>query len=95
MPTMSNDTPPNDPLASAGKALSDFAAGPVASAASSIETAMDRAFTAMENSIARAVVSGKASLTDLVSTVLSSLDRISTQQFVTQPLESALSQIVT
>ncbi|MDR3527319.1 MAG: phage tail tape measure C-terminal domain-containing protein [Rhizomicrobium sp.] len=85
---------PNDPLTGAGQALSDFAAGPVESAARSIESSMDRAFTAMENAIARAVVAGKASLADLVTTVIASLDKIGTQQFVTQPLENVLSQVV-
>lgn len=84
----------NDSLDSAAQELSDFAAGPVSSAARSIEDSMDRAFTAMERSIARAVVSGKASFADLVTSVLSSLDRIATQQFVTQPLENVLSQLV-
>ena len=84
----------NDSLDNAGQALTDFASGPVTSAARTIEDAFDRAFTAMERSIARAVVSGKTSFADLASSVLASLARIGTQQFVTQPLENVLSQVV-
>jgi len=84
----------NDSLDNAGQALADFAAGPVTAATRSIESAVDRTFTAMEYAIARAVVSGKTSMTDFVSSVLSSLDQIAARQYVTQPLENVLSQVV-
>jgi len=83
----------NDSLDNAGQALADFAAGPVTAATRSIESAVDRTFTAMEHAIARAVVSGKTSMTDFVSSVLSSLDQIAARQYVTQPLENVLSQV--
>jgi len=85
---------PNDSIDTAAKDLADFASGPVTNVARSIEEAMDRAFSAMERSIARAVVTGKASFADLATSVLASLERLAVQQFVTPPLESALSQIV-
>jgi phage-related minor tail protein len=86
---------PNDTLDTAAQELANFAAGPVANAARSIELSMDRAFTAMERAIARAVTTGKTSFADLVTSVFASADRIATQQFVTQPLENVMSQIVT
>ena len=85
----------NEPtLDSAAKALTDFANGPVVSATRSIEQAVDRTFTAMENSIARAVVSGKASMDDFVASVLASFDRLAVKDYMLSPLEGALSGIV-
>jgi phage-related minor tail protein len=86
---------PNDnTLDSAGKALADFAAGPVAAATRTIEQSVDRTFTAMENSIARAVVSGKASIDDFVASVLASFDRLAVKQFMLSPLEDVASSLV-
>jgi phage-related minor tail protein len=85
----------DDPLESAAAALQDFAAGPVTAATRSIETAIDRTFTAFEHSVARAVVSGKASFGDFVTSVLSDLDRLAANQYLTQPLEGLISQAVT
>jgi phage-related minor tail protein len=84
---------PNDTLDKAADELFDFAAGPVTAATRSIEESVDRAFSTMERSIARAVVSGKTSMADFVSSVLSSLDRLATNQFITQPLENLMSQV--
>jgi phage-related minor tail protein len=81
-------------LDSAAKALTDFASGPVVSATRSIEQTIDRTFTSMENAIARAVVSGKASMADFVASALSSLDRLAVKDYVLSPLESALSSVV-
>ena len=83
----------NDPLQSAADSLADFASGPVTAATRTIEDAVDRTFTAMDRAISRAVVSGKLSIGDFVTAVLTDLDRIATRQFVTQPLESLLSQV--
>jgi phage-related minor tail protein len=86
---------PNDPkLDSAAQALNDFAAGPVVNATRSIEQAVDRTFTAMENAIARAVVSGKASMEDFVASVLASFDRLAVKQYLLAPLEGVFSGMV-
>lgn len=85
----------NDQLDKAGDELADFASGPVASAARSIESTIDSTFTAMERAIARAVVSGKSSISEFASSVLTSLSSLGTSQYVTQPLENMLSQVVT
>ena len=81
-------------LDGAGKALADFASGPVTSATRAIEQAIDRTFTSMETAIARAVVSGKASMADFVASVVASLDRLAVKEFVLSPLESVLSSVV-
>lgn len=85
----------NEDLDKAGKALADFAAGPVDSATRAIEQTIDRTFRAMENSIARAVISGKASMNDFVVSAISSLERLAVRQYILPPLESALGAIVT
>jgi phage-related minor tail protein len=85
----------NEPtLDSAGKALSDFASGPVVSATRSIEEAVSRTFSSMETSIARAVTTGKASMSDFVSSVLSSLDRLAARQYIAAPLENLVGDLV-
>ena len=75
-------------------ALADFASGPVTTATRSIEQAVDRTFTAMENSIARAVVSGKSSIEDFVASVLASLDRLAVKEFMLAPLEEAVGGLI-
>ena len=80
-------------LDAAGKALADFADGPVASAARSIEETIDRTFTAMENAIARAVVSGKGSIEDFVASALTALDRLAIKDAVIQPLEGVIANV--
>jgi phage-related minor tail protein len=86
---------PNEPtLDSAAAALTDFANGPVTSATRTIEQAVDRTFTSMENAIARAVVSGKASMADFVASVVASLERLAVKEFILSPLESALGAVV-
>lgn len=81
-------------LDAAGKALSDFATGPVASATRSIELAIDRTFTQMENAIARAVVSGKGSIEDFVASALAAFDRLAVKEFLLKPLEGVVSSVV-
>jgi phage-related minor tail protein len=84
---MANDTT----LDGAAKTLADFASGPVAETGRSIEQTIDRTFAAMENAVARAVVSGKASLDDFVASVLASFDRLAVKDYVLQPLEGVVS----
>lgn len=87
------DTPIDQSLAAAASALGAFVGGPVQSATSAIETAVTRSFTSVENTIARAVLSGKTSMDQLVGAILSDFDRIATTQFIVKPIESVLSQI--
>ncbi|HXC56108.1 MAG TPA: phage tail tape measure C-terminal domain-containing protein [Rhizomicrobium sp.] len=87
------DTPLDQTLGAAASALSDFVGGPVQNATAAIETAVTRSFTSVENTIARAVLSGKASLDTLVTAILSDFDRIATTQFIVKPIESVLTQI--
>ena len=91
---MSDPTTPIDAsLTTAAKALSDFASGPVASAAQSIESAVTKSFSAVESTIAKAVVSGKLSMDQLVNAILADFDRIAISQFITKPLEGLLNSI--
>ena len=87
------DTPLNQSLDAAASALSAFVGGPVQSATRSIETAVTRSFTSVENTIARAVLSGKASMDTLVASILSDFDRIATTQFIVKPIENVLTSI--
>jgi phage-related minor tail protein len=85
----------NDPtLDAAAEALNDFAGGPVLSATQSIEEAVDRTFRSMEHSIARSVAAGRASFSEMVTSILRDLDRLAARTYIAAPLESALSQIV-
>jgi phage-related minor tail protein len=91
---MSNPGSPIDQsLAAAGQALSAFVGGPVQSATAAIETAVTRSFSSVENTIARAVISGKVSMDSLVTSILAGFDRIATTQFIVKPIESALTSI--
>jgi phage-related minor tail protein len=87
------DTTLDQSLAAAGAALSAFVGGPVQSATGAIETAVTRSFTSVENTIARAVISGKTSMDSLVTSILAGFDRIATTQFIVKPLENVLSSI--
>lgn len=78
-------------LARAAQSLADFAAGPVTDAGKTIETAIDRSFRAVENTIARAVVSGKLSMDSLVNAILADFDRIAISQFILKPIEGLIS----
>ncbi|HJW39751.1 MAG TPA: phage tail tape measure C-terminal domain-containing protein [Rhizomicrobium sp.] len=87
------DTTLDQSLAAAGEALSAFVGGPVQSATGAIETAVTRSFTSVENTIARAVISGKTSMDSLVTSILAGFDRIATTQFIVKPIENVLSSI--
>jgi len=79
---------PDAALAQAAQSFADFASGPVASTAASIEGAVDRSFNAVANSIARAAMSGRDSIGQLTTAILSDFDRIAARQFIAQPLEN-------
>ncbi len=87
------DTPIDQSLTAAADALSAFVGGPVQSATSAIETAVTRSFSSVENTIARAALSGKVSMDGLVSAILAGFDRIATTQFIVKPIENVLTQV--
>jgi phage-related minor tail protein len=97
---MANDTTPSlgDALsasfATAAQALGDFANGPVASATKTIDDAVTRSFDSVSSTIARAALSGKTSIDQLVNAVLADFDRIATSQFIVKPIEGVVSSLI-
>ena len=81
-------------LARAAKAFSDFAGGPVASAVKSIDDAVTRSFRSVESTIARAVLSGKTSIGQLVDSILADFDRVATSQFIIKPVEGVIGSLI-
>ena len=81
-------------LARAAKAFTDFANGPVASATKTIDDAVTRSFRSVENTIARAVLSGKASIGQLVDSILADFDRVATSQFIIKPVEGVIGSLI-
>jgi lambda family phage tail tape measure protein len=86
---MAND----DPLASAANALSGFVNGPVTGATDAIEKAVNRSFNAVSNTIARAALSGRNSISQLTAAILSDFDRIAASQFIVKPLEGLVTSL--
>jgi phage-related minor tail protein len=82
---------PND-LSGAAQGISAFA-GAATDAASSIESAVNRSFTAVADTIARAASSGRDSISQLTSAILSDFDRIAASQFIAKPIESLVSSV--
>jgi phage-related minor tail protein len=80
-------------LANAASALSAFASGPVTDTGRRIEDAIDKSFSAVERTIARAAVNGKLSMDSLVNAILADFDRIALAQFVVKPLENIIGNI--
>lgn len=87
---MAND-PQGTSLAQAGQALNDFVSGPVMGATASIERAVDRSFGAVANTIARASLSGRDSVSQLTRSVLADFDRIAVSRFIVRPVEDLVS----
>jgi phage-related minor tail protein len=83
----------DDPLSAAANALNSFANGPVAGAAASIEAAVTRSFNAVSNTIARAAVSGRDSISQLTASVLADFDRIAASQFIVKPVEGIVASL--
>jgi phage-related minor tail protein len=83
----------DDPLAQAAQSLNDFAGSTVAGALGTIETAVTRSFDAVAKTIAKAAVSGKLSIDQLVEAILADFDRIAVSQFIVKPLESAIDSL--
>ncbi len=80
------------PLDGAAQSMGDFAAAVGASAAG-IESAVGRSFDAVANTIARAAVSGRASMGQLTAAILADFDRIAARQFIAQPIESLIGAV--
>jgi phage-related minor tail protein len=83
----------DDPLAGAAQALNDFASGPVAEATATIEAAVAKSFDAVSATIARAALSGKTSMDQLVAAILADFDRIAVARFIEKPLDNLLSSL--
>ncbi|MBU6299790.1 MAG: phage tail tape measure protein [Alphaproteobacteria bacterium] len=81
-------------LDAAAKALSDFAGGPVVAATRTIDEAVTRSFRSVENTVARAAVSGKTSIAALVDSILADFDRVATRQFVVKPVEGVIDSLI-
>lgn len=77
----------DDPLSAAASALNNFANGPVLNASNAIEQAVNRSFNAVSNTIARAALSGRDSISQLTTAVLADFDRIAASQFIVKPIE--------
>jgi phage-related minor tail protein len=84
----------DDPLSTAANALTNFANGPVAGAAASIEAAVNRSFNAVSNTIARAALSGRDSIAQLTTSVLADFDRIAASQFIAKPVAGLVSSVI-
>ena len=84
----------NASLAAAAKAFSDFANGPVLDTTKTIEDAVTRSFDSVAATIARAAVSGKLSIDQLVDAVLADFDRIALSQFIVKPVEGIVSSLI-
>jgi phage-related minor tail protein len=75
------------------KSLDNLAKGPVTNSARLIENAISGSFNAIADTIARAVLSGKVSMDQLVNAILADFDRISTRQFIEKPIESVIGSL--
>ena len=75
------------------KSLDNLAKGPVTDSAKLIENAISGSFNAIADTIARAVLSGKVSMDQLVNAILADFDRISTRQFIEKPIESVIGSL--
>ena len=87
-------SPLNASLATAAKTLQAFAAGPVADTGLSIERSITRSFNSVANTIARAALSGKTSMDQMVNAILADFDRIAIREFIAKPIEGLISSIV-
>lgn len=76
------------------KSLDAFAKGPVTDSATLIERAVSGSFNAIADTIARAVLSGKASMDSLVNAILADFDRIAVKDFIAKQVEGVLSLLI-
>jgi phage-related minor tail protein len=89
---MSNDAI-DSVLNDAAQAFADFANGPVASTSATIERAVNSSFNAVADTIARAAVSGKTSMSDMVDAILADFDRVAIKDFIAKPVEGLVSDL--
>ena len=80
-------------LNDAAQAFADFANGPVASTSATIERAVNASFNSVASTIARAAVSGKASMGEMVDAILADFDRVAIKDFIAKPVEGLVSSI--
>ena len=80
-------------LAAVAKSLDAFAKGPVTESANLIERAVSGSFNAIADTIARAVLSGKASMDSLVNAILADFDRIAVKDFIAKPIEGVIASL--
>jgi phage-related minor tail protein len=89
---MSNDAI-DSVLNDAAQAFADFANGPVASTSATIERAVNASFNSVASTIARAAVSGKTSMSEMVDAILADFDRVAIKDFIAKPVEGLVSSI--
>src|ERR1700753_3139907 len=82
-----------DPLDDAAQSLGDFANGTVPDAMTTIENAVAKSFNAVAATIARAAVSGKTSIDQLVSAILADFERVAISQFIVKPIEGLVGSL--
>ncbi|MGN6516313.1 MAG: phage tail tape measure C-terminal domain-containing protein [Rhizomicrobium sp.] len=80
-------------LNDAAQAFADFANGPVASTSATIERAVNASFNSVADTIARAAVSGKTAMDQMVDAILADFDRVAIKDFIAKPVEGLISDI--
>jgi phage-related minor tail protein len=80
-------------LNDAAQAFADFANGPVASTSATIERAVNASFNSVASTVARAAVSGKTSMDQMVDAILADFDRVAIKDFIAKPVEGLVSSI--
>jgi phage-related minor tail protein len=80
-------------LNDAAQAFADFANGPVASTSATIERAVNSSFNSVGSTIARAAVSGKASMSEMVDAILADFDRVAIKDFIAKPVEGLIADL--
>lgn len=90
---MANNDDLNTGLNAAANALSGFANGPVLAATNAIEQAVNRSFNSVSNTIARAALSGRDSISQLTAAILADFDRIAASQFIVKPIEGLVASL--
>lgn len=91
---MANNDDLNTGLNAAANALSGFANGPVLAATNAIEQAVNRSFNSVSNTIARAALSGRDSISQLTAAILADFDRIAASQFIAKPVEGLVNSVI-
>ena len=80
-------------LNDAAQAFADFANGPVASTSATIERAVNASFNSVASTIARAAVSGKSSMDEMVDAILADFDRVAIKDFIAKPVEGLVADL--